>query len=195
MMTASRINAEDSMPPAFTGCVPDSFQRPAPTVVGAKRRLQSLHAAGHPVDDLARHTGLAAQTVEDFITGPTDPAALPALAPDTLKRVAAVFDHLQMIPGHDRHSQRRGENEHWPLPLDWDEDRIDDITYTTTRSGRPDRSSHNDVRRRIADARRKEVDGLRAKGWTINRIAKHLRVTPRTVWRDLENNTRVDLNP
>ena len=193
-MTA--VRAVSSMSATFTGRVRDPFQRPAPTVVGAKRRLQSLHAAGHPTSALAHHTGLAAYVVEDFITGPTNPDSLPTLDVAALTRVAAVFDRLQMIPGHDPDSRRRGENAQWPLPIDWDEYRIDDIHYSTTRSrGHPDHSRSTSARRRIADARRKEVDGLRAQGWTINRIAKHLRVTPRTIWRDLENNNRADLRP
>ncbi|MGV9836684.1 helix-turn-helix domain-containing protein [Nocardia niigatensis] len=149
-------------------------------VLGAQRRFQALVALGHSPDILA--PGLDTDPDSDLIAALLGDLRAPRagqhepITPAVVRAVAAQFDRRQMIPGTCEASRRRGEIERWPLPMDWDEDDLDNPDATTTRTI----ADFREIRR---DRRRAAVE-LLAAGKSARDIAARLGVDERTIFRD-----------
>lgn len=94
---------------------------------GTRRRLQTLVAAGWPRAQLGRRIGWQPSNMPDLFRRERVTAA-------TARKVAALFDELQLTPGPSTRARNEGKRNRWPLPLDWDEDSIDDPAASTKRS-------------------------------------------------------------
>ena len=101
--------------------------------VGTTRRLRALYALGWTERDLAEGLGVSLCRVSHLLT-----ERRPTLSPDTVARVAALYDELSMAVPADTKPLRRGQTKHhararrrarvlgWHPPLAWDDDAIDD---------------------------------------------------------------------
>ncbi|MFL0579451.1 hypothetical protein [Dietzia sp. 179-F 9C3 NHS] len=89
--------------------------------VGSRRRLQALVAAGWPQTDLAQRCNWAYNHLNWFLN--QEHAGLTAAA---ARRIAAVFNDLQLQQGPSRRAQRLAERRGWQPALAWEEDSIDD---------------------------------------------------------------------
>jgi len=87
--------------------------------VGTARRLQALAAIGWPQRELAARIGWRQSNLSALIAG------RPVTA-ETARKVAALFDELQMVPGPSEAARRRAVERGWVPPLAWDEETIDD---------------------------------------------------------------------
>lgn len=88
--------------------------------LGAQRRLRALVAAGWPMVDLAGRLGMNRENFGQLIHHRTHIAAR------RHRDVVALFDELQLVPGPSERSREYALRKKWALPLQWDEDSIDD---------------------------------------------------------------------
>ncbi|AVI03694.1 helix-turn-helix DNA binding protein [Gordonia phage Confidence] len=94
--------------------------------LGTTRRLQALVANGYSQRDLCRRLGWAWDTnATDLFLGRAQ-----QVTAGRARAVAALFVELQMVPGTDVRARNRARAKGWLLPLDWDEDTIDDPNHT-----------------------------------------------------------------
>lgn len=98
--------------------------------VGTVRRLQALVAWGYPRSHLGAQLG--------WTGGPTSYSGnisklmrSTQVRASTAARVDAMFRELQMVPGWSSRARSEGAAKGWPLPMDWDEDLIDDRCAST----------------------------------------------------------------
>lgn len=89
---------------------------------GSARRLQALVAIGWPQAHLGARLGVTPSNMTRPVYGGGQVTA--GLA----RRVAALFDELQLTPGPSGRARLRAERNGWVAPLAWDEDTIDDPT-------------------------------------------------------------------
>lgn len=144
---------------------------------GTRRRIQALVAAGHGTREIDAALAGTAPPAEQLISGAGPVAARTAQA------VAAVFADLQMTPGRSESARRRGRAGGWPLPLEWDEDQIDDPEYVPERSRRTRGTADpTDRRERVAEWMDAQARGLSTE--TAAQVAQRLNITTRTVDRD-----------
>ena len=133
--------------------------------VGARRRVQALVAAGWTL------TALGEQISGDITS---------ALTRDRItarrhRQIAGLFTRLQLIPGPSDRARRYAARRRWPLPLEWDEDEIDD----------PD-ASPTSARHTSASSRVERIDQTREltdAGLSAQEIADRLDVDRRTIVR------------
>ena len=92
--------------------------------VGTARRLQALVAIGHTQSYLCSRIGVTAPNGTHLFAGSRPVTAA------TARRVAALFDELQLTPGDSARSRHRAASKGWAPPLAWDEDSIDDPAAT-----------------------------------------------------------------
>ncbi|QDH93400.1 helix-turn-helix DNA binding domain protein [Gordonia phage Dolores] len=151
--------------------------------LGTRRRLQALIAHGYSQAEINRRFGLAADNLTELIRGERN-----YVDPLTERRVTALFRELQLTPGPCTRARNRGKKNGWPLPLDWDEDHIDDPNYQAERSHV--RSIVRDPER--IEWRKERVAALTAAGYSAEEIAAQLRCTARTVQRDRSDLGLVD---
>lgn len=140
--------------------------------VGTVRRLQALIAYGYPQCELTAHLGLRQDKTLSVLLNHSDKAVLAR----TARRVAEVFERLQMTPGTSTRSRRRAERNGWALPFAWDEDTIDDPAAepyvndcTLEESTRAERAE--------------KVEELTRAGLSAEQIADQLGVSSRTILR------------
>ncbi|WP_059038644.1 helix-turn-helix domain-containing protein [Gordonia desulfuricans] len=175
--TAERLTSVAVPERVDLATTPDDCLVPA---FGTIRRLQSLAGYGYTERNLAARLGWAWDgDVSGLFTGKTQ-----QITARRARQVAALFGQLQMVPGTNEAARARGAKKGWPLPLDWDEDLIDDPEQTTTRSRRRDYERSDGTRRNEAEkvaARRAEAAKLTRDGLSAADIAQRLRVTQRTV--------------
>lgn len=88
--------------------------------VGTTRRLRALVAIGYSQRDLAVRLGLSPTNFSRFV------ADKPWVHQDTHDAVAALFNALQLTSGPSDMARKRAARNGWALPLQWDEDTIDD---------------------------------------------------------------------
>lgn len=94
--------------------------------LGTTRRLQALVANGYSQRELCRRLGWAWDTnATELFLG----RALHVTA-GRARDAANLFTQLQIVPGPDNRARNRGRTNGWALPLDWDEDTIDDPNAT-----------------------------------------------------------------
>jgi transcriptional regulator with XRE-family HTH domain len=91
--------------------------------VGTKRRIQALMASGYPLTALADELGVTPQNVNHWLRRER-------VTSETVERVSALFDRLQLTPGPSKRAALAAARKGWPRPFDWDEDLIDDPTAT-----------------------------------------------------------------
>ena len=173
--TIARYNAEKILAVPIPNDVRDGSGNI--DALGTRRRLQALIAYGYSQRDISRRLGYAADNLSSIVNGD-----LAAVKPSTRERVARLFSELQVTPGDCARSRNRGRANRWPLPLDWDEDTIDDPTAKATRSIMRPYDPRQDEEK-IAD-RRTRVAKLLYAGLSASEIAVQLRCTVRTIERD-----------
>jgi hypothetical protein len=86
---------------------------------GARRRLRALTALGWPGEHLQE--ALPGIDVDDLIH-----AAATTITADTHRRICALYEQLSMTVGPCTASRDHAAAQHWPPPLGWDDDHIDD---------------------------------------------------------------------
>ncbi|QDF19344.1 WhiB family transcription factor [Mycobacterium phage Cracklewink] len=89
--------------------------------VGSRRRLCALSAIGWSGEALAEQLGVMRHRVQAITSG-RQPKVTVARARD----IAHLFNRLQLTEGPSRKARRVAQLKGWPLPLQWDEDRLDD---------------------------------------------------------------------
>lgn len=87
--------------------------------IGTARRLRALVAIGYTQSYLADRIGWRETNLPTLLDDSPVSAA-------TARKVAALFNELQMTPGPSDRSRRRAQRHGWAPPLAWDEDSIDD---------------------------------------------------------------------
>lgn len=88
---------------------------------GTERRLRALVANGWSQTDLARRLDLSSQRVHNLVMG-----GRTKVRRNLHDQVAALYDELWNTPGGSAHSERIAARHGWALPIEWDDDRIDD---------------------------------------------------------------------
>ncbi|MBM4590195.1 hypothetical protein GS507_18605 [Rhodococcus hoagii] len=137
---------------------------------GTIRRLRALVAAGHSQRAIADRLGVSQSALCDLMHR----------THCTVRNrdvVAALFAELEHQPGTNGRARRRGMQLGWALPLEWDEDTIDDPSAEPVRARRGGRID--------TEANRREAAALAAEGMEPNAIAHELGVHERTVERYL----------
>lgn len=116
--TADRIMAVTVPDPTQVWRTAAEGQRVDPT--GTARRLQALVAIGHSQRALAARLGVLEANMPPIVNGTRLASAGMA------RKVAALFDELQLVPGTSVRARRMGERRGWVSSFAWDEDTIDD---------------------------------------------------------------------
>ncbi|WP_269724178.1 WhiB family transcriptional regulator [Gordonia alkanivorans] len=94
--------------------------------LGSVRRLQALAANGYSQRELWSRLGWPSpQNATQMFAGRVENITVVRA-----QQVTVLFSQLQMVPGTDRNARARAKAKGWLPPLAWDEDRIDDPTYT-----------------------------------------------------------------
>lgn len=88
---------------------------------GTVRRLQALVAYGYPRVALMARIGV--QQSNGVHLFDTDTRHVLAV---TARKVESMFAELQLVPGPSSRARGDGRRRGWPVPLQWDEDTIDD---------------------------------------------------------------------
>lgn len=114
--TAARILAVPLPDVPHADCVADSALI---TAVGTQRRLRALVALGHTQEQICVHLGIEPNAFSRVMLHQSTVTAQFA------RRVAAVYQQLQMQPGPSLHARRRAAEAGWPPPLAWDDETID----------------------------------------------------------------------
>lgn len=94
-------------------------------VIGTQRRLRALQVLGYRGIDLAERLGIQRRTVQSICAGEQD-----FVSADVARRVASLFEELQLTPGGTEVTRSRSLRKGWHPPLAWDEDAIDDPAAT-----------------------------------------------------------------
>ncbi|MFF0633487.1 hypothetical protein ACFYTS_13410 [Nocardia sp. NPDC004151] len=148
-------------------------------ILGARRRVQALVAAGHPASRIAREIGVApnSATMAALVGKRTDgQTSGRSITAERERAVRAVFDRWQWVPGQSARARAIGARNGWPLPLEWDETAIDDP------HSRPEKARWTPASAR--EERRDHVDRLTSQGLTAPEIAERLGINIRLVERD-----------
>ncbi|HOW94059.1 MAG TPA: hypothetical protein PLF91_06175 [Mycolicibacterium fallax] len=96
--------------------------------IGTTRRLQALVAFGYTQSDLCSRLGMSATNGTCLFSGTRG-----LVTATTARKIEALFDALQLIPGPSDRARQRAARRGWAPPLAWDEDTIDNP------DARPDR--------------------------------------------------------
>lgn len=118
--TADRILAVAVPDPTQVWRTAADGQRVDPT--GTARRLQALVAIGHSQRSLAARLGVLEANMPPLVNGTRLASAGMA------RKVASLFDELQLVPGTSVRARRMAERRGWVTSFAWDEDTIDDPT-------------------------------------------------------------------
>ncbi|OZF40773.1 hypothetical protein CH296_00515 [Rhodococcus sp. 14-2496-1d] len=150
--------------------------------IGTIRRLRALVAFGWPAEHLADQLSgeVSACTVHELVRG----ARTECLA-RTARSVARLFDRLQLTPGPSQRSRNTGLKRKWAVPLQWDEDTIDDLEALPVpakyRALKP-KSAHR-VNHEVRESRVQAVAELTRVNKSAAEIAVQLRISQRQVVR------------
>lgn len=149
-------------------------------ILGARRRIQALIAAGYPQAHLARALGMSpAHTTMAALVGRPNlcsGATGQYIGATRDRAVKTLFDRLQLIPGPSNRARAYGQKRNWPLPLEWDEDTIDQPTAAPISARWTPDSARAE--------RRAKVQAMTAAGKSAEQIAAALGIATRTVQRD-----------
>ena len=91
---------------------------------GTARRLQGLVALGWTNRELSNRLGVHEANFGNALYGTRQPTA------GFARKVAALFNELQLTPGPSVRARLRAQRNGWASPLAWDEDTIDDPAAT-----------------------------------------------------------------
>ncbi|MCD2263272.1 hypothetical protein K3888_11240 [Dietzia aurantiaca] len=116
--TADRVLAVEPPDRAQVWRTAADGQRVDPT--GTARRLQALVAIGHSQRSLAARLGVLESNMPPIVGGTR--LATAGMA----RKVAALFEELQLTPGDSVRARSMASRRGWMSPLAWDEDTIDD---------------------------------------------------------------------
>lgn len=97
-------------------------------ITGARRRVQSLVASGHPISHIAQQLGIddGGHPMSALVGRPDSNGHIGKYVTAGREReVKQLFDRLQLIPGPSEQARAYARERGWPLPLEWDEDDID----------------------------------------------------------------------
>lgn len=149
----------------------DGAQIPA---FGCTRRLQALVAAGWSQTELSERLGMVINNLNKLTRG-RQQMCTTARA----RQIKDLFDQLQMQRGPSNRAALLGRRMGWALPLEWDEESIDDPDASPARARR--RSSDAVSARRLE--RIEKVRELTDAGLSAADIGERLGVSQRTVVR------------
>ncbi|MBM4468195.1 hypothetical protein GS917_25240 [Rhodococcus hoagii] len=139
---------------------------------GMVRRLQALLAAGHRKVDIAAGLGIRIDSLNRLLRGERCTAR-------KHREVAELFAALELKPGKCERTRRSAAARGWALPLEWDEDTIDDPAAEPVRARRSARTPA------ASEVKRREAHELARSGMERAAIAHELGVHERTVERYL----------
>ncbi|WP_329405487.1 hypothetical protein OG563_26865 [Nocardia vinacea] len=125
--------------------------------LGSRRRVQALIATGHAVPVIAARARLSIAEITEIALG-----RRLSVSEATAAKLRRVFTELELVIGRSPAARRMGASHRWSLPLEWDDDKLDDpqhrpcktskarmreIAEATTKSG-----AAGPVRRRVVAA-------------------------------------------
>lgn len=144
---------------------------------GARRRFQALIANGYPQADLARELDWDPRhvTIAEMVGRVGQHHHGQSITAERDRAIKALFDRLQMIPGPSERAREYGRAKGWALPLEWDEDALDDP------AGKPQRSRWTPASSRAE--RREQIAELTEAGRPAWQIAAQLGINRRSVER------------
>lgn len=92
---------------------------------GTKRRIRALVSYGYSYAEMARRVGwttanLAKLAGDDTVN----------VTAGTARLIVDLFNELQLTPGTNSRAKKRGKSHGWALPMEWEEDEIDDPAAT-----------------------------------------------------------------
>lgn len=160
---------------------------------GPMRRLQALAVVGWGLDEVSSRTGLPIMTLSVIRGGKvqrTNPANAAA--------IAAVYADLAWRPGPGVQAAAVARRRGWVSPLAWDDiDDPADSPHGLDLTEHPETVDDLAVARACGAGvsvpallrpvdRREAVRRLTERGWSLDVIADHLKVTARTIHRDRE---------
>lgn len=151
------------------------------STIGAQRRLRALIAIGYPLQFLAAELGIADdRALLTWVCGNANVRKPRAIRATSNEDVRMLFDRLHMTVGPSDEARAVAKSHNWALPLQWDDDTVDNprskplpVLWNT---------------RSRARERREQVGQLTARGHTSREIADILGVTTRTVVRHRRHN-------
>ncbi|WP_433622760.1 hypothetical protein [Nocardia sp. CA-120079] len=141
-------------------------------VVGSVRRIQALVAYGYPQAQLARELGIQVASMR-VLTGRPVPGPKVQGQEITAARhrqVKELFEKLQLQPGPSQKARDLGKAHGWALPMEWDEESIDDPDAKPVRA---QRTPHTDRQDLLAERRERVLVEVH-RGSTVPEIeARH----------------------
>lgn len=143
--------------------------------IGAARRLQALIANGWAQSELAELLDAEVARISDLVHGKQE-----FVTADRYRSICDLFDKLQLVPGSSKHARTVSVKHGWALPLEWDEELIDDPTAQPIRARRTRRDN---VYGPMVE-RREKVRELTERGLSAGEIAARLGVSERQIVRD-----------
>ena len=124
------------------GIPTDKWHRIA-TPIGATRRVRSLVRWGYSPAELAEAMGIPIGRIEAFLFDVQD-----SMTREEGLAIGSAFIELELTPGKSLDAINRGIKEGWPLPFQWEEDRIDQ------KQGKLWKARPNKPARELTDAER-----------------------------------------
>lgn len=125
VMRKTTVAAILAIPIPTAPTAPQVADRMLVSSLGTRRRIQSLVAYGYSYADMARRVGWSTPNFAKLVYD--EDAQVTA---KTARMVDTLFRELQLTPGPDTRARNRGKANGWPLPMEWDEDDIDDPDAT-----------------------------------------------------------------
>jgi hypothetical protein len=150
-------------------------ETPLVPINGSILRLRALQAIGHSVPDLARMLGYASRSpLGSLLYG-----GQPHVQLATHEAIKALYDRMWNTPGPSAVSVRVAALRRWPLPLDLDDDRIDDPDYRPTDNRLDEVTARRQQREELAE----RICELEQRGLSAQQISERLGVSSRLVVR------------
>ena len=92
---------------------------------GTRRKVRALAAFGHSISSLAARVGWTPQNFHKLTRDDTT-----QVTAKTARMVDALFRELQLVPGTNTRTRNLAKKKGWALPMEWEEDEIDDPSAT-----------------------------------------------------------------
>jgi len=143
--------------------------------IGATRRLQAMVANGWTQTYIAQRLGMTVHNLGVVVHGHQA-----AVSAQRDRDIRALFNELEVRKGPSTRARNLGVKHGWALPLEWDEEAIDDPAGEPI----PSRRTWGDARKDAAAERRGRVRELTEQGLSAEVIASQLKVSTRQIVRD-----------
>lgn len=166
------------IPERAADVVADNARVPA---LGARRRIQALISYGYTQKQLAEQIGIdpSSPTMAAMVERPHAPDHTgESITAEYDRRIKELFDRLQVEPGPSDWARAYGAQRGWPLPLEWDEEEIDNPAARPVQARRTEQSDRAAIREERRE-RVLELVGRRSE----TQIAEEVGLTQRTVQR------------